>query len=325
MSVDPRAPVLLTGATGFVGGRLFPVLRATGLRVRSAARDVARARERDPSREWVHLDVDDTATIGPALAGCGAAFYLVHHLATGKRYEQREVAAATAFGAAARAAGVARIVYLGGMAPRDGRSRHLASRARTGDALRASGVPVVELQAAMIVGAGSESWRITRDLAVRYPTLVLPTWARNRSQPVAIGDVVAALVAALSIDDDEVGTYAVPGPEALSAKEILVRTARLAGERITTREVRFLPASIVGRGLGLLTRADNAVARELAYGLLTDVLADDDGMWALLPGHRRTPFDEAARTALEEEARTVPLLGRALEAALKRARRAAGR
>jgi nucleoside-diphosphate-sugar epimerase len=166
---------------------------------------------------------------------------------------------------------------------------------------------------------------MTRDLAVRWPALVLPKWARNRSQPVAIDDVVAALVAALSIDDEDVGTYAVPGPEALSAKEILERVAALAGTRLTMREVPYLPPSLVGRGLGLMTRADRTVAKELAYGLLTDVLADDDGIWDLLPGHRRTPFDEAARTALADEARTVSLFGRALEAALTRARRAAGR
>lgn len=325
MPVDPRAPVLLTGATGFVGGRLYPALVAAGRRVRCAARDVDAARKRFPDRAWVHLDVDDPSSIEPAMIGCDAAYYLVHHLDAGGRWSTREVAGARAFGEAAKRRGLSRLVYLGGFVPKGTTSRHLLSRAKTGDALRASGVPVVELRAAMIVGSGSESWRMTRDLAVRWPALVLPKWAVNRSQPIAIDDVVAALVAALSLDDAHVGVHDVPGPEALSAKEILHRVAALAGARLVTVDAPLLPAPLVGRGLGLMTRADRAVARRLAYGLLTDVLADDDGIWKLLPDHRRTPFDEAARRALDEESLTLGRGGRALEAALRRARRAVGR
>ncbi len=325
MPVSRELPVLLTGATGFLGGRLYPALVAAGWRVRCAARDVEKARKRFPDRVWVPLDVDDADSIEPAMLGCGATFYLVHHLNVGEAYVAREARAARAFADAARRRKLARIVYMGGLLPKDTQSRHLKSRAATGHLLATSGVPTMELRAAMIIGAGSESWRITRDLAVRWPALVLPAWAaRSRSQPVAVDDVVAALVASLSLPDEDVGIYDVPGLETFTAEDVLRRVSHLAGASIITRTVGHVSPDLVGRGLGLMTRADRAVAKELAFGLTRDVLSEERSIWTKLPGHRRTPFDTAARTALVEEQRTVPFVARALERVALRARRGFG-
>src|SRR5690606_4808554 len=146
-------------------------------------------------------------------------------------YPEREARAAEAFARAAEWAGLSRMIYLGGMAPEGEPSRHLASRLRTGAVLRGSRVPTVELRASMIVGAGSASWRICRDLALRLPAMILPRWLASRTQPVAIADVVAALVAALELDVSHAADYDLPGPEILTIREVLERTARLAGMR----------------------------------------------------------------------------------------------
>lgn len=307
--------VLLTGATGFVGGRLYPALTERGYEVRCASRNPARARDRAPDRAWVRLDVDAPETLAPALEGCAAAYYLVHGMGESGGdgdYEARELAAARTFAEAARAAGVRRIVYLGGVAPAGPASKHLRSRLAVGDALRRGPVPTVELRAGMIVGAGSASWRICRDLAVRLPAMVLPKWLKSRSQPVAIRDVVAALCAALDRVPEAPVVLDVPGPEVLSARQILERIAALQGTRPFVVEVPVVTPRLSTLWIELVSSADRALARELVEGLTSDLLAPDEGIWRHLPEHRRLGFDEAARVAFLEEAHG-PLSQRALE------------
>src|SRR6478735_10875589 len=223
--------LLLTGATGFVGNAVRPGLAAKGWRVRCLTRDVARARRRLPAVDWVEGDVGDAASSARALDGCRAAIYLVHGIGEGTDYHQREVAAATTFSQAADAAGVERIVYLGGVAPAGQGSEHLRSRLEVGETLRAGPVKTIELRASMIVGHGSLSWLIVRDLAARLPVMVLPQWLKSRTQPVAIGDVVIALVRALELPLAASASFDIPGPLALSGKEILEETARVLGLR----------------------------------------------------------------------------------------------
>src|SRR5579863_667165 len=191
--------LLLTGATGFVGNAVRPALAARGWRVRCLTRDVARASRRQPGLDWVEGDVRDAAASTRALDGCRAALYLVHGIGEGADYHQREVAAAKTFSQAAAAAGVERIVYLGGVAPAGSGSEHLRSRLDVGEALRSGPVTTVELRASMIVGHGSLSWLIVRDLAARLPFMILPQWLKSRTQPVATADVVIALVRALDL------------------------------------------------------------------------------------------------------------------------------
>jgi uncharacterized protein YbjT (DUF2867 family) len=174
--------ILLTGATGFVGQYLYPALVAAGFEVRCATRKPQEARKRFPGRDWVEFDVERPETIGAALSNCAHAFYLIHGMAGGGDYPEREARSARNFLCAAREAGTQRVIYLGGVLPASSRpSKHLASRQRTGEILRSGDVDTIELRAAMIIGEGSTSWTMVRDLAARLPAMVLPRWLRNRN------------------------------------------------------------------------------------------------------------------------------------------------
>ncbi|GAC1376412.1 MAG: hypothetical protein NVSMB47_21950 [Polyangiales bacterium] len=304
MEPDRPTTVLLTGATGFVGSHALPRLLASGLDVRCATRDVDKARAAHPDRTWVPFDLSRPESIAPALRGCRAALYLVHEMAAGDGYEEREAASAEAFRQAAADEGVERIVYLGGVAPKGKPSRHLRSRLHTGELLRAGRVPVFELRASMIVGHGSLSWQIVRDLAMRLPAMILPRWLSTRSQPVAIDDVAFALERALTLSVSSAGVHDLPGPDVLSAKEILLRIARLRGKRPITLSVPILSPRLSSYWLRLVTGANYHVARELIEGLSSDLLADGRGLWAVTPDHAPLSFDEAARRALAEDERS---------------------
>ncbi|MFN7145177.1 MAG: NAD-dependent epimerase/dehydratase family protein, partial [Myxococcota bacterium] len=292
--MDRPTSVLLTGATGFVGRHLYPELWKAGFRVRCASRDPMGAARRFPGREWVRFDSLDPASVAVALRDVDAAVYLVHAMAGGPGYATREAAAAGIFRDEANVAGLRRVVYLGGVAPTGTPSPHLQSRLDTGATLRAGPVPVVELRAAMIVGEGSASWHICRDLAARLPFMVLPRWLESRSEPVAVGDVVRALRRALEIPDAAVGVYDLPGPEVLTAEEILVRIARLRGTRPTTVHVPLLTPRLSSLWLRVVSGADYTVAKELVEGLTNDLVSTSPSFWAHMEGARPTPFDEAA-------------------------------
>ena len=195
---DAARQVLVTGATGFVGRRLAPLLEQLGWRVVCLTRDARRAACQWPARTWIEGDISRADDLQRALSGCQAAYYLVHSLAdNAAQLVQREGTLADTFATAAERAGVERIVYLGATAPQGPPSEHLRSRLEAGRVLRAGQVPVLELRAGMIVGYGSASWQIVRDLAARFPAMVLPRWLQTRSQPVAIDDVIVALATGL--------------------------------------------------------------------------------------------------------------------------------
>ncbi|HXH37053.1 MAG TPA: NAD(P)H-binding protein, partial [Thermoanaerobaculia bacterium] len=225
--------VLLTGASGFVGRRVHPPLVQSGWSVRCLTRDAGKARSALPDRDWVQGDVRDPASLERAFDGCEAALYLVHEMGATHDFAEREAEAAGTFARSARAAGLARIIYLGGVLPARGSaaSEHLRSRARVGEILRSAAVPVLELRASMIVGPGSLSYVIVRDLAVRLPFMILPRWLDSRTEPVAIDDVLIALVRALAIPLAGPAAFDLPGPEVLSGREILLRTAAALGLR----------------------------------------------------------------------------------------------
>lgn len=294
--------VLLTGATGFVGRHLRPALEDAGLRVRCLSRDVGRARERWPTLAWVEGDVADADACRRALAGCDAALYLVHGIGEGDDYGRREALTARTFADAAAAAGVRRLVYLGGVAPAGEASDHLRARLDVGEALRAGAVPTIELRASMIIGHGSASWQIVRDLAARLPAMILPRWLRSRTEPVAIDDVVIALTRALDLALDGSACFDIPGPEALSGREILAAAAAALGRRRPPMiDVPLLTPRLSSLWLLLVTRARGSIARELIAGLTDDVLARDDRYWRLCGHEERLSFAEAARRALAAE------------------------
>ena len=229
----------------------------------------------------------------------------------------REQAAAETFAAAAERAGVERIVYLGAIAPQGSPSEHLRSRIEVGRVLRAGRVSTLELRAPIIVGFGSASWRIVRDLAARLPAMVLPRWLRSRSEPVAIDDVIVALATGSRLPLTGSASFDLPGPEIVTYREVLVRTARLLGHRrLCVVDAPVLSPRLSSQWIRLVTAADWAVARELVVGLTHDLIARSDEYWQLTAHPGLLRFDEAARRALDEEARRRHMMAgvRTLEA-----------
>jgi uncharacterized protein YbjT (DUF2867 family) len=297
--------VLLTGASGFVGQRLAPVLEAVGWRVCCASRHAAAMRSRWPKRTWVQADLNEVDDVDRVLAQCRVAYFLVHGLAeSSSELFARERGVAETFALAAERAGLERIVYLGATAPQGPPSEHLRSRLEVGHVLRSGAVPALELRAGMIVGYGSASWRIARDLAARLPAMVLPTWLSTRSQPVAIDDVIMALTNAAQLPLPRSASLDLPGPEIMSYREVLERTARLLGHRrLPVVQVPVGSPNVSSQWIRLVTRADWAVAHELVLGLTHDLVARNDDYWQLTVHPPLLTFEQAGRQALDEEAR----------------------
>ncbi len=307
MSSADQRQILVTGATGFIGGALVPALLAGGEQVIAATRRPSVPTRDEAGVEWRTCDVLRPETLPGALEGVAVAYYLVHTIGRksrdrkGRSYQEDDARAAESFAAAAARAGLERIVYLGGPAPARSPSTHLRSRLAVGEILRGGPVPTLELRASMVIGAGSASWRIVRDLALRLPVMVLPAWLRSRSRPVAIEDVLAALLAARSLPLATSEWFDLPGPETLSGREILERVAALHGRRLVAVDVPLLTPRLSALWLRLVTRASYPLARELVLGLAEDLLPRDDRYWSLCGHTERVPFDEAARRALRQE------------------------
>lgn len=299
------ATILLTGATGFVGSHVAVALRAAGHTVRCATRDPEKARARAPELTWIALDLLDPVGLDPALAGCDAAVFLVHSMGadSGTDYPTREKAAAEAFAAAAGRAGIRRIVYLGGVMPKSGGSRHLKSRQRTGEILRAGPVDTIELRAAMVIGAGSTSWIMVRDLAHRLPAMVLPRWLRNTSFPIAIEDVVFGIVAALDLPARGSRIYELPGLECLTHREVLTRTGEAMGRHRWMVSVPILTPRLSSYWIALVTRTSLTMAKELVEGVRENLEPAGDWLWHEID-HRPMPIDEAIRRALADDSVT---------------------
>ncbi|MET0284703.1 MAG: NAD(P)H-binding protein [Polyangiales bacterium] len=314
-----RRKVLLTGATGFVGAQLFPVLQASGFDVVGGTRNVESAKKKFPGREFVQMDIADARSVREALRHCSAAVYLVHSMAAGgDDYERLEREAAQTFRSAAADEHLERIVYLGGMPPQGKPSRHLRSRMTTGEILRGGSVPTIELQATMVIGSGSESFRMVRDLAARLPVMVLPRWAESLTEPIAIDDVTFALAHALQHAPAKSRAYPLPGPEKLTARDILSRTAGLMGRHPRMYGVPVITPKLSSYWIRLVTRGNHHVTDELVEGLRTDIVAPDEGYWKLCPEHERQPFDVAARKALNGEESDLSTGAILLETAIDR-------
>jgi uncharacterized protein YbjT (DUF2867 family) len=316
--------VLLTGATGFVGRHLYPALCAAGWRVRCGTRDPDRAQALLGERDWTRVSTDEPAALRTALEGCDAAIYLIHSMGEGPGFARREREGAVAFREASRDAGVGRIVYLGAVVPERGPSAHLASRLETGEGLRSGPVPTLELRAGMIIGAGSQSWLIVRDLARRLPAMVLPRWLRNRSQPVAIDDVVSALCRGLEMPLPGSAVFDLPGPEVVSHRELLERVAAAFGQRPLMLDVPVLTPRLSSYWIFLFTRASTAVSRELVEGLTSDLVTREGDFFAEFPGCARTGLDEAIAQALLDETADLPPGAAAAERIARRAVEALG-
>lgn len=291
-------PVLVAGASGFVGRRLVASLVAVGEDVRAMTRRPGSYRGRGTA---VHGDVHDPATLADALAGCRAAYYLVHSLDS-PDFRRLDAAAARAFGEAAARAGVQRIIYLGGLGhDGDHLSEHLRSRREVEHLLGAGGVPVTVLRAGIIVGHGGLSWEMTRQLVEHLPVMVTPRWVFTRSQPVAVADVVGYLTGVLHLPEARGQVFEVGGPEVLRYVDMLHRVARVMRRRLVVVPVPVLTPALSSRWLSLVTDVDTTAGRNLVDSMSTEVVVEDPRIRHLLP-LRPSPFDEAVRAALAERA-----------------------
>ena len=289
--------VLITGATGYVGGHLAPELLRRDMHVRCLARDPSRARLPDEA-VVVQGDVLDEPTLAPALEGVDVAYYLVHSMGGGDGgFAQRDRAGAEAFARAASAAGVRRVVYLGGL--EGGDSEHLRSREEVADILAAAAPDTVHVRAAMVIGAGSASFLILRHLVERLPAMVCPRWIDTRTQPVAIRDVIATLASlATTPAPSEVQ---LGGADVLSYREMMHRYAAAAGRRAPlVVRVPVLTPRLSSYWLGLVTPVDTGVARPLVQGLSAEMIVRTRPP----AGINDAPlgFDDAVREALAEDA-----------------------
>ncbi len=303
--------VLVTGATGYVGGRLVPALLEEGHTVRCVTRDVGRLRD-VPWRTRVEVvkgDVVNFDDVLRALDGVEVAYYLVHSLATGRDFEARDRKAATTFAAAASAARVQRIVYLGGLSPRDtALSPHLRSRTEVGEVFLAGDVPTVVLCAAVILGSGSASFEMLRSLTERLPAMVTPRWVRNRIQPIAIRDVIRYLASWASLPVEVNRSFDIGGPEVLTYIEMMQRYARVAGlRRRLIIPVPVLSPSLSSHWVNFVTPVPSAIARPLVESLRYEVICGehDIAQWVADPPEGLTGFDQAVQFVLARAAESV--------------------
>ncbi|MFI5618836.1 SDR family oxidoreductase [Streptomyces sp. NPDC051567] len=298
---------LVTGATGYIGGRLVPELLDAGHRVRCLARSPEKLRDHPWAgrTEIVRGDVTDPESVAGALRGIDVAYYLVHALGTGPGFEERDREAARIFAARARAAGVRRIVYLGGLTPvgvpvRE-LSPHLRSRAEVGEIFLGSAVPTTFLRAAVIIGSGSASFEMLRYLTERLPVMVTPSWVGTRCQPIAVRDVLRYLVGSAAMAPGVDRAFDIGGPDVLTYEEMMRRYAVVAAlpRRIVLR-VPMLTPRLSSHWIGLVTPVPRALARPLAESLRHEVVCAEHDIARHVPDPPGAPvgFDQALALAL---------------------------
>jgi uncharacterized protein YbjT (DUF2867 family) len=287
-----RERVLVTGATGYIGGRLIPELLLAGYSVRCHVRTPRKLLDRPwinrPSVEVVEGDLT-TATaeeLAEQLRGCTAAYYLIHSMiSAGEEYAERDRAMARTFARAAELAGVKRIIYLGGLGELgDGLSEHLASRREVGKVLAEGKVPVTELRAAMIIGSGSASFEILRYIVERLPVMITPRWVSTESQPIGIDNVLGYLVKCLSTPETAGRTLDIGGADILSYRELMRIMAEERGlSRRWILPVPVLTPKLSSWWIHFVTPIGHRIARPLAEGLRNRVVVRDDTAARLMP------------------------------------------
>jgi uncharacterized protein YbjT (DUF2867 family) len=294
---DPD-PILVTGASGYVGGRLVEELLSRGRRVRALARDPSSA-DQPAAVDVRGGDAVSGRGLREALDGCRTAYYLIHSMGRGsdEEFARRDREAAVNFGEAAREAGVERVIYLGGLGPTGAdASEHLRSRHEVAELLRQRVPGLIYVRAAMIIGEGSASFEMLRHLVTRLPVMVTPRWVDTRSQPVAIGDVVRALADVAELEDapEEVQ---LGGPEALTYREMMGRAARVFGRRPPVIvKVPVLTPRLSSHWVTLVTPVESGLVRPLVDGLKSETVVEQPPPAPL--NERPLSFDDAVRAAL---------------------------
>ncbi|MEM8835095.1 MAG: NAD(P)H-binding protein, partial [Planctomycetota bacterium] len=300
--------IFLTGATGYIGGRLAPLLLERGHELVCLARDPRKLHDRGwvPSDRVTIVggDLADTPGVVQAAQGCDVAYYLVHSMESGSHdFAERDRALASSFSRAMRESEVEHIVYLGGLGELGpDLSEHLRSRREVERVLESSGVPVTTFRAAMILGSGSASFEILRYLVERLPAMVTPKWVNTRCQPISVVDVLGYLVDCLELTETTGADVEIGGPAVLTYRELMDEMQRQLG--LSKRFIVPLPVltpRLSSLWIGLVTPVSPAIARPLAEGLRNEVVVTNDDAQRLMPRHTLPPR-EAIRRALERVA-----------------------
>ena len=300
-----RRTILLTGASGYIGGRLLRTLHERGERVRALARRPDDLRGRVPATvEVAGGDVLDASTLAPAFEGVDTAYYLIHAMASRHDFEREERTGAENFARAAKAAGIRRIIFLGGLGS-EGLSKHLASRQDVGRILRDSGIPTLEFRASIILGSGSLSFELVRALVERLPVLIVPRWASQRTQPIAIEDMIQYLAAGLDVELPTSQTVEVGGADRVSYLDLMREYAkqRSLGRRFIS--VPVLTPWLSSKWLGFVTPVYARVGRKLIDSLRNETVVSSPGASTLFPKIRPRGFREAMARALLNEDREL--------------------
>lgn len=299
--MDQSRLVLVTGSTGYIGGRLVPRLLEAGYAVRCLVRDASRLQGRSwtDQVEVVEGDASRPETLPAVLEGVWATYYFIHSLTDTREYQARDIVVARGFGYAAKAAGVERIIYLGGLGdPSDDLSKHLRSRQETGAALREAGVPVTEFRAAVIVGSGSLSFEMIRYLTERLPAMICPRWVFTRIQPTAIDDVLSYLVRALAVPESAGRIIEIGGADVQTYGDMMKGYAKVRGLKRYLIPVPVLTPRLSAHWVHWVTPVPAGIVYPLIEGLRNEVVVRDDAAKTLFPDIEPVGYETAVRKAL---------------------------
>ena len=295
--------ILVTGSSGYIASRLIPRLLDAGCRVRCLARDPRRLSGRSWFRhvEVVQGDVTVPSTLPAALEGVHTAYYLIHNMTHGQGYTALELDSARAFATAAEEAGVEHIIYLGGLAdPEQHIAPHMRSRIETGRVLREGNVPVTEFRAGVITGSGSISFEMIRFMTELFPIVPGPFWMKNKSQPIAIQNVIDYLLAALTNPNGRGGIFEIGGPDITSYGDLMMRYARIRELKRSMLLVPGIPLWFMAFGVGLMTPVPYPIAYALIGGLSADSVVKHPEALTVFPEVKLIDFDSATKDALEK-------------------------
>jgi uncharacterized protein YbjT (DUF2867 family) len=300
--MPPTGLVLVTGATGYIGRQLKPRLLALGVNLRCLSRGPEQIQSSwNRQVEWVSGDILHPETLRRVLAGVSTAYYLIHSMASGRDYVQRDLAAARSFAEAASKAGVEKIIYLGGLAdPNAPIGTHMLSRIQTGEALRQGSVSVIEMRASVIIGPGSISFEMIRYLTEQLPLLVGPRWLHNRTQPVAIQNVLDYLLAALETPAGKNMIYEIGGPDVMTYAETMLEYARLRGLKRRILPLPWVPLGLMSFFVDKLTPVPSSIAAPLIESLRGESIVHENIVRKVFPQVDLLDYEASVRAALEK-------------------------
>ncbi|MCG7587153.1 DUF2867 domain-containing protein [Photobacterium sp. OFAV2-7] len=300
--------ILVVGASGYVGSHLVPELANSGYQIKATGRNLDLLRKRGwgaiPNIELVELDLNVHSDLDGLLQGVDAVFFLVHGMNHGHDFIDIELHAARNFSQALKQSSVQRVIYLGALQAKQGNSKHLDARKRTGEILRESGIPVTELRAGIIVGPGSAAFEVMRDFVYHLPIIIAPKWVKSHNSPIALRNLLHYLLELLHFNPCRHQIMDVTGPEAISYEAQMRKLGAHAGKKVRILPVPLLTPSIAAYWLKFITSVPTNIARALIGGLRFDLAANGSAIQSLIPQYLLT-YDEAVEECLGHESEVV--------------------